>query len=309
MAVTLQVVSSDRDVGRMLAIRNAIDPRPLTVAGWRAERTVAVGHLVVVATDGPDLGAGEIGWGASTGESGIAIVDVWVLPGFRGRGVGRALFGHLVDFARSSGMTSLRARVLDGDAESLAFATRRGFRVAGRGQEGALDLSHDDPPPPDPVPGIEIKTLAERPDLDRAAFDLFVRVRPEIPVLVDEPESSFEAWRADSIGDPGFLPGLSLLALDGTRVVGMIETFDNSSGVVFIGMTAVDPDYRRRGVARLLKSELSRRAKAAGVVRIETYNDGTNERIRALNESLGYSYLPWKLMLRAPIPESDESGS
>ena len=67
-------------------------------------------------------------------------------------------------------------------------------------------------------------------------------------------------------------------------------------------MTAVHPDARRRGVARLLKIELARRARDAGWVGIETYNDGSNERIRGLNESLGYVYDPPYVSLRGPLP-------
>jgi GNAT superfamily N-acetyltransferase len=138
--------------------------------------------------------------------------------------------------------------------------------------------------------------------LDRAIYDLMMRVRPDVPVLADEPVPTFEAWSADTIEDPGFMPELTVIAIGGGRVVGAVELFDNTGGAIYIGMTAVDPDFRRRGLARLLKVELSRRAKAAGVVRIETYNDGANTGIRTLNESLGYVYLPWRLMLRGPVP-------
>ena len=35
---------------------------------------------------------------------------------------------------------------------------------------------------------------------------------------------------------------------------------------------------------------------------IETFNDGTNERIRGLNESIGYVYDPPYVTLRGPLP-------
>ena len=309
VAVTLQVVSDDRDLDRLLAIRNAIEARPLTVDGWHAENTATIGHLELLATDAGDLGAGDVGWGTASAEHGIAFIGAWVLPESRGRGIGRLLVDRLMSFARDGGMTSLRAAVREDDEESLAFATRRGFEVSGRGSEGALDLTSVQTSPPDIPPGIEITTLAERPDLVRDVYDLIMRVRPEIPSARDEPEPSFEAWRADTVEDPGFLTAMTLLALDGGRVVGTIAIYDNSSGVIYIGMTAVDPAYRRQGIARLLKAELSHRSKAAGIVRIETYNDGTNERIRTLNESLGYVYLPWKLLLRGAIPEPADARS
>ncbi len=80
--------------------------------------------------------------------------------------------------------------------------------------------------------------------------------------------------------------------------------YDNAEGTAFIGMTAVDPGARRQGIARALKVELARRAASSGWRRIETYNDGTNARMRALNESLGYEYLPASVNLKGPLPAS-----
>src|SRR6185503_1751687 len=94
----------------------------------------------------------------------------------------------------------------------------------------------------------------------------------------------------------------SLMALEGGRVVGTVDVFDNGDKGMFIGMTAVHPDTRRRGIARLLKVELERRARAAGWKRIETWNDGTNDRIRGLNESLGYVYNRPYVALKGPLP-------
>src|SRR5262245_58936718 len=255
----------------MLAIRNAIEPRPMTVEGYRAERTVAIDQLILIATvDGADVSAGEVGWTRSSAESGIAVGNAWVLPESRGRGVGGRLVDRLMAYARDAGMTSVRSTVRDGDGESLAFANRRGLEVAGRGQEGALDLSTIDPPRPDLDARIEIATLADRPDLEHALYVLNTTIWPEIPALADEPVPSFEAWRADTIEDSSFLPGLTLLAIQADRLAGAVEIYDKAGGVIFIGMTGVDPGFRRHGIARLLKSDLAWRAKAAGIVRIET---------------------------------------
>ena len=71
-------------------------------------------------------------------------------------------------------------------------------------------------------------------------------------------------------------------------------------------MTATHPDSRRRGIARHLKRELAWRAAAAGLRRIETYNDGANEAIKALNTELGYTYDPPFLMLKGPASRPPE---
>ena len=127
-------------------------------------------------------------------------------------------------------------------------------------------------------------------------------VRPDIPMLATEPIPSFPTWQDAGPLNPGFLPDLTLLALEGGRVVGGIQLYDNAEAVAFIGMTSVHPDARRRGIARVLKVELTRRARAAGLRAIETYNDGTNDRIRGLNESIGYVYDPPYVVLRGPLP-------
>ncbi len=129
-----------------------------------------------------------------------------------------------------------------------------------------------------------------------------MRVRPEIPALAAEPIPSFEAWRGSTIDDPGYLPSLSPLALDADgAVVGSMDVYDGADGSAFIGMTAVDPASRRRGIGRYLKEELTRRATEAGFERIDTYNDGSNDRIRNLNIDLGYVYQPPVLMIKGPI--------
>jgi GNAT superfamily N-acetyltransferase len=121
-------------------------------------------------------------------------------------------------------------------------------------------------------------------------------------MIAHEPLPTFPTWQAAGPRDPGYLPGLTLLALDGERLVGGIQLYDNAEDVAFIGMISVHPDARRRGIARLLKLELARRAQEAGLRAIETYNDGTNERIRGLNESLGYVYDRPYVALRGPLP-------
>ena len=112
---------------------------------------------------------------------------------------------------------------------------------------------------------MTITTQADRPDLERALYDLDMLVQPEIPFLANEPAPSFEAWQTIGTSEVGYLRDLSLIALEDDRVIGVIQMYDNADETLFIGMTTVHPDARRRGIARLLKVELARRARAAGL--------------------------------------------
>jgi GNAT superfamily N-acetyltransferase len=304
-APELSIVSIDDDamLGRRLAVRNAVDVRPLSIPAYRMELAGVTAHQLVLASlDGHDVGAADVGWGAISGESQTAFLMAWVLPEWRGRGIGAELVAAAFDFARSAGMRTARSYALDGDDASIRFAGRYGLEPVGGGQLGALDLTAGELTAA-PIPeGIEISNLAERPDLTRDVYELDELVRPEIPTMALEPSPSFEAWQAQVSGDPGFLPELSLLAMRDGRVVGSMLMFDNAEGTAFIGMTAVHPDARRQGIARCLKTELAARAARTGWKRIETYNDGTNERMRGLNVDLGYVYMPKEVNLKGPIP-------
>ena len=136
----LEEIARLRDVGCVsayLPVRNEIDPRPVTIDGWRAERTIAIEHLELVATlDGDDVGVAECGWGSVSGESKTAFLGAWVLPAARRRGVGTALVDRCVAFARKHGMTSGRSGALEGDDAAIRFAARYGLEVKGAAQIG-----------------------------------------------------------------------------------------------------------------------------------------------------------------------------
>lgn len=302
-------VEDDAALARWLAVRNAVDARPLTLAGFRAELTAASEHLELLATlDGVDVGAAGTGWGAISSESKTVFLDAWVLGPERRRGIGTQLIERCVAFARDAGMSTGRSYALEGDEGAVRFAERFGLVVVGGGQMGSLELTPAHAAATTGgADGLEITTLAERPDLERAAYELDVLVQPEIPTLALEPTPSFEAWHTQTAGDPGFVPELSVIALRDDRVVGSILIFDNAEGVAFIGMTAVHPDARRQGIARALKAELAARAARTGWRRLETYNDGTNERMRGLNIELGYTYQPRHVSLKGPLPTADVS--
>ncbi len=306
MVIELLPAASDAELAQMIETRNLVDPHPMTVAAFLAERAVALKVLNVNAMrDGSVAGAASLGWGTMGVESKTAFLEIWVLPDHRRHGVGSALYRELAVIAAEAGMTHLRGEIVEGHVASLRFAEQRGFQVQSRGQIGSLALPAP-PRPPVPAPsGTTSSSLADQPDLVRGVYDLSMRVRPEIPALKAEPIPSFEAWRGSTIDDPGYLPSLSPIALDDKgRVIGSMDVYDGADGSVFIGMTAVDPESRRRGIGRYLKEELARRATAAGFERIETYNDGSNDRIRNLNIDLGYVYLPPVLMVKGPIDGS-----
>ena len=306
--VEVDLADDDR-LSRWLAVRNAVDPRPVTAAGFRAELTAATEWILLLATrDGVDVGAAVVGWGAISEESKNAYLDVWVVADARGAGIGSRLAERTVTFALEHGMHNGRAAALEGDTAAIRFAARYGLQPVGAGQMGYLDLTDGHTAASDGPPDLEITSFADHPELERAVYELNVLVQPEVPSLALEPRPSFEAWQRQVAGDPGFLADLSLLARRDGHLVGAIQLYDNGEGTAFIGMTAVHPEARRQGIARALKVELAGRAARSGWRRIETFNDGTNEAMRTLNLDLGYTYLPRLVTLKGQlVPTADGS--
>lgn len=217
-----------------------------------------------------------------------------VLPEFRRRGVGTALLRELVAHAAELGAPEVSALV-DDDGSRL-FAERFGFREVDRQVEQVRVLG--DEPSAEVPEGIEIRTIAERPELLREAYPLaatgFADMATDQTVVV-----SLEEW----LREEATLPGGSFVALAGGEIVGFsgLMRHDNA-GTAEDGLTVVRPDWRRRGLAFALKRFELAWAAANGLRQIVTWTQRGNEGMRRVNELLGYEYRGIALTMCAPLP-------
>ena len=250
--------------------------------------------------------ASGVGKPSSIGDALYAMARV--LPGYRRHGVGTAVLAALSRHAQAVESGSLIGRVQEEDEASRRFVEQRGFILVSRECPVALDLTRlGGPPPPEPPAGVVITSIAERPDLVRAAYEVEVETIGDIPVGPEAPTPrAFAAWRTETLDAPGALPDLSLVALEGDDVVGW-------SGLLALGedgeaenlLTGVRRSHRGRGIATALKREQARRAKEAGLRRIETTNDEANAPMRAVNARLGFEAEPAWLLVRGPLQLED----
>lgn len=124
----------------------------------------------------------------------------------------------------------------------------------------------------------DIRNL-ERGDLDR---------------LLIEADTSPEAGETGTHGMAGFdstpSPVMGVVLHDADEPVGLVFTLtEESSGHVLL--TAIHPDHRGRGLARVIKQAAHLAAYDLGVRRLTTSNESSNTAIRRLNESMGYEQL------------------
>ncbi|MDJ0663332.1 MAG: GNAT family N-acetyltransferase [Acidimicrobiia bacterium] len=139
--------------------------------------------------------------------------------------------------------------------------------------------------------GIALSTLA---DLDEG--DWPERLHPVYQRLVaDQPApdpprlDTLAEWLEGVIGSPDFESSLWVVARDGEDIVGLSQAAANSATptLAYFGLTGVDRNYRRRGIATALKVELLSILKDRGIVRIDTANEENNPMYR-INLGLGF---------------------
>jgi GNAT superfamily N-acetyltransferase len=229
---------------------------------------------------------------------------VRVLPERRGEGVGSRILGALSEHARSLGRDSLWGRIREDDAESRRFARNRGFREAGREYEVVLDTVAADVSiaPPE---GIELVSLADRPELAKTVHELDCEVSADVPRPEgdDFEANTFPRWHEQYLEGPGAVPEAMIAALAGDEVVGYtgLRRRGAVSPVAENMLTAVRRPWRRRGIATALKREQIARARAAGIEQIFTTNDETNTGMRGVNARLGYRPAPTQIVVTGPL--------
>lgn len=231
--------------------------------------------------------------------AGVGMVAPRVLPEARRRGVGRALLLALAGHVEGLGFTAARATVAD--EGSLAFAHRFGFREVGREVEQVRVVGEREPHA-EPIPGLELVSLADRPDLaPRIYHELAAQALRDVPV--ESPlEISAEDWEREWLSWP---EGTFIALADG-ELVGYagVERDEDVPRRAGHSVTVVRRDWRRRGIASALKQETIAWASACGVRELYTWTQDVNAGMRRVNERLGYVPRGLGIFLRAELPLS-----
>ena len=160
------------------------------------------------------------------------------------------------------------------------------------------------PPAADPPPGVELTTLAARPELVEAIYAAALEAEADIPSADPFVAVSLEQWRTFAIDRPDLPYDGCVVALAGEEVVGWAS----------MGLPAACPgvgvpqhDRRAAGVAwpwrgRCPEARHASRGPSRGLEELETENDEANAPMRAINRRLGYRPLPDRVLMRAPLP-------
>ena len=227
---------------------------------------------------------------------------VRVVPELRRRCIGRALYGAISEHTHDLGREWLWGRVRDDDPETLAVVLAHGFAETGREPMVAVDPQQAPPPGPTPE-GVEIVSLADRPDLARAAWEVEVEAIQDVPAPDPLTARPFERWVDYNLEGPDALPAGSFVAIVSGEVVAhtglaALPARPHSAENLFTGVRRA---WRGRGIASALKQAQITWARDAGYEWVQTTNDEPNAAMRAVNAKLGYEPVMGSIFVRGPL--------
>lgn len=303
----IRLVPGETDTNAAARIRNV-------VWRWVSVEAEAVEHLRatlprfrdwLALLDGEPVGIGACGLHPMGEENAAAFVLNSVLREARGQGVGTAIYRQVSDHARSLGKSELETWGFEDDSDGVRFAEHHGFAVVGRSR--SLRLVLDDCPPPsiDLPEGVEITTLAERPELSRGIWELLGEAMADIPYDGDAPTGppSYEVFTARDLAGPKYIPEATFVAIQDDDVIGYgrLAWMNRADGIGDHAMLAVRRSSRGKGIATALKAAQIAWALDNGLRELRTGNEDRNASARAVNAKFPYLPLPDQLLYRGPL--------
>lgn len=223
----------------------------------------------------PELGIGRV------------VLDCWVHPEHRRRGLATKLLSHAADRAGSLGARAAHVNIRDDNVVAMEAVQRLGFSFVRRFLELGLDIT--DVREPDiarSVPGYRCLQPGEEDKLAQLQNRAYAGSWGYNPNTVEEitfHANSSTCSRQDVI-----------LARDGDRAVGycwtavVCEKGMPSARKGRIHMLGVDPDYRGKGIGRELMMAGLARLRSRGLNGAELTVDSQNKVAFALYESVGF---------------------
>lgn len=292
--IEVRRAETDADFEAWARVKRAVLPNESvwTLQQFR-ERATPDRVVLVAELDGEIVGAGL---GGKSDVVGRGFVAPRVHPDARRRGVGTALLRALGDFVAELGFDKAGSAVDDDGAK--AFADRFGFEEIDREVEQVIALPADLPEAPLPE-GIEVVTVAERPELLEASYPLADREGYTDLAVVGDVVITLDDW----LKDEATLPEGSFVALHEGQIVGYSGLIEHDNpGAAEDGLTVVARDWRRRGLGLALKRLELEWAAANGITEVITWTQRDNASMRAVNERLGYEYRTVAIKVLGPVP-------
>jgi mycothiol synthase len=189
-----------------------------------------------------------------------------VLPGYRGRGLGRDLLAWQYERARQlhaandPGATwQLEVGVMRDDTSARRLAERLGFTVA----RYYFEMVAESAAGPEPKLPAGLDSVVPGRELARALYEAHMEA------FADHwgfQRREYDKWISTTLESSIFRPAQSRVALDGGEIAGYVLGYtDGDPQRLYIGQVGTRRAWRNRGVASALLAEVLRAAAEAGL--------------------------------------------
>lgn len=313
---------NDEDYRQAVDITNSVWPEyPDTVEEWKEgdekrSKLLKVGRFFAE-LDGQKVGFANYGQSLWVNHPGKLFVGIAVLPEFRKRGVGTALWEHLCQEVQQFDPLRLLAHTREDYEEGIRFAQKLGFNECMRDWESRLDPESLDMDEwgryarQVAEQGIEIRTVAELesdPNRDRKLYELEWLIDRDVPS--PEPPSKVPFEEFQKIWErTNLLPDAWFVAVDNGEYVGMTNLWTSQANakLLYVGITGVTRSHRKRGIAMALKVRSVEYALQKGFSEIRTWNEINNKAMLGINNRLGFvrqpAHIEFRKVMREERPE------
>lgn len=196
-------------------------------------------------------------------------------------GIGGALYDCALDYAKTLEVDRILTDFHHNDA-GVRFAEARGFTQVRAETESELD-----PRAVTERPAGDVRSLSS---IDpRLAYVIDMEATHDMPATEPFAGMTYEEWEGHVLRHPLFTAEGSFVAFeDGDAAALSLLVVDRDTGRAANMFTGTRAVYRGRGRALAAKLASIEWAAGAGVTKLVTYNDATNEPMLAINRRLGY---------------------
>lgn len=312
---------SDADYTTMVDLHNTIWPEHLdTVEEWKENDARRAAKLrwarFLAEVDGEAVGYAGYGQSLWMYHPRKFWVHVNVLAEHRRRGIGSALYAHVLAELEQYDPLTLFAGTREDQTGGLAFLASHGYAEVMREWESRLDPSRVDLSQYAGLDekmaraGIEIRTVRELeadPERDRKLYDLDWALDQDVPSPEPPTRVPYEEWQK-VWQRSNLLPDGWFVAVHDGRYVGTTNlwSLQATPDTLETGLTGVLRSYRRQGIATALKLRAVAYAQSRGIREVRTWNASNNVGMLSINIALGFVRQPASIDFVKHLKEETE---